>query len=132
MLNETVFYEITVSFQSFSQLFVKFLERESSPPPPPVRLPAEDMARELHEKHKEKEGHKPTFNPFTAPRHVSMPLPVGHQTSTPTSHILMASGTPSALPLFQPMSEESISQSSSGRSTPQNSSAILKDVLGSR
>ncbi|XP_041352883.1 thyroid receptor-interacting protein 11-like isoform X2 [Gigantopelta aegis] len=118
--------------QSFSQLFVKFLERESSPPLPPVRLPAEDMARELQEKHKEKEAHKPAFNPFTAPRHVSMPLHVGHQASTPTSHILMASGTPSALPLFQPMSEESISRSSSGRSTPQNASAILKDVLGSR
>jgi len=121
--------------QSFSQLFVKFLEKESSPPPAPFRPPAEEMARELQEK--QKEAHKPAFNPFTAPRHVSMPLQVstGELATATKSHLLMgpmSPGVTNTSPLMAPMSGESLSQPSSGRSTPQNSSAILKDVLGSR
>ncbi|KAK6181040.1 hypothetical protein SNE40_008983 [Patella caerulea] len=127
--------------QSFSQLFVKFLETESSPPPPAVRLPAEQMAKELQEKHhREKETTRlskpPAFNPFTAPRHVSMPISVGTDRSAQSdSHILMAStNTPSFTPMFTtPVASDNISQPNSGRSTPQNSSsAILKDVLGTR
>ncbi|XP_050406994.1 thyroid receptor-interacting protein 11 isoform X2 [Patella vulgata] len=127
--------------QSFSQLFVKFLETESSPPPPAVRLPAEQMAKELQEKHhREKETTRlskpPAFNPFTAPRHVSMPISVGTDRSAKSdSHILMGStNTPSFTPMFTtPVANDNISQPNSGRSTPQNSSsAILKDVLGSR
>ncbi|XP_071079459.1 thyroid receptor-interacting protein 11-like isoform X3 [Haliotis cracherodii] len=118
--------------QSFSQLFVKFLEKESSPPPPPVRMPAEKMAQEVKDKHKESQ--KPVFNPFTAPRHVSMPLQLGEQTATTKPHILMGPMSPvtQTNPLMAPMSGESLSQPGSGRSTPQNSSAILKDVLGTR
>ncbi|XP_067680308.1 thyroid receptor-interacting protein 11-like isoform X2 [Haliotis asinina] len=118
--------------QSFSQLFVKFLEKESSPPPPPVRMPAEKMAQEVTDKHKENQ--KPVFNPFTAPRHVSMPLSIGEQTATTKPHILMAPMSPvtQTNPLIAPMSGDALSKGGSGRSTPQNSSAILKDVLGSR
>ncbi|ESO96444.1 hypothetical protein LOTGIDRAFT_115668 [Lottia gigantea] len=123
--------------QSFSQLFVKFLETESTPPPPPVRLPAEQMAQELQQKHREKDHTKPpTFNPFTAPRHVAMPINLdGNKSKATDSHILMASSnTPSFTPMFtMPASTENISQSSSGRSTPSNSSsAILKNVLETR
>ena len=123
-----------VYFQSFSEMFVRFLERESSPPPPTVRLPAEEMARDVQ---KQKEAHKPAYNPFTAPRHVAMP------TSTPetpgssqSAHILMSTSTPvsHALPTFAAPSETSRTPPGSGRNTPaaNTSSAILKDVLNAR
>ncbi|PVD26223.1 hypothetical protein C0Q70_13893 [Pomacea canaliculata] len=132
--------------QSFSQLFVNFLEKESSPPPAPIRLPAEEMAREAQQRHLGDPRSKPVFNPFTAPRHVSMPLSVGPYASTsmsPNSHLLMAPpGSPtSSFPVFTPFtfseeSRQSASQSSSvggvSRPPPQTSSTILKDVLGSR
>jgi hypothetical protein len=40
---------------------VKFLETESSPKQPVMKLPAEEMALDV-QRH-----HKPAFNPFTAP-----------------------------------------------------------------
>ncbi|XP_069117475.1 thyroid receptor-interacting protein 11-like isoform X2 [Argopecten irradians] len=107
--------------KSFSELFVKFLEKESSPPPPSLRLPAEEMVLDV-QRHKE----KPAYNPFTAPRHVAMP---GAQTGTSTashdSHILMSSAPMSpTLAVFTPVT---------AHSTPINtSSEILKDVLLSR
>ncbi|XP_076441605.1 uncharacterized protein LOC143280803 isoform X2 [Babylonia areolata] len=122
--------------QSFSQLFVKFLEVESTPPPAPVRLPAEEMAREVqqHHHHHPSRDKAPPFNPFTAPRHVSMPIPVGSaasaMASSSSSHLLMATppGSPTTtFPVFAPFSTPAVSSSSS-----QSSSAILKDVLGSR
>ena len=117
--------------QSFSQLFVKFLEVESTPPPDPMRLPAEEMAREAHQRHHVKDRDsrdKPVFNPFTAPRHVSMPIHVGAAASSTSSHLLMSPspGSPTtSFPIFTPFS-------AADGATPQNSSAILKDVLGSR
>ncbi|CAG5128391.1 unnamed protein product, partial [Candidula unifasciata] len=99
--------------QSFSQLFVKFLEQESSPPPSPVRLPAEAMAAETQHRH------KPSFNPFMAPRHVTQD---SRRASSPSSHILMTSDSPTSSPLFAPLTRAPSSQES----------AILKDVLGSR
>ncbi|XP_053375011.1 thyroid receptor-interacting protein 11-like isoform X2 [Mercenaria mercenaria] len=116
---------------SFSQMFVKFLERESSPPPPTVRLPAEEMVRDVQ---KQKETHKPAYNPFTAPRHVAMPT-----SSTPTlgtqgsQHLLMSSAVSMSqtLPTFAAPSESSRTPPGSGRNTPATttSGAILKDVL---
>lgn len=127
--------------QSFSQLFVKFLERESTPPPAPFRLPAEEMAREAQQRHhvKERDPHdKPAFNPFTAPRHVSVPIAVGSAASLTTSsasHLLMgAPGSPTTtFPVFSPFTLSQDSRAGgSGRNTPQTSSTILKDVLGNR
>lgn len=115
--------------QSFSQLFVKFLEVESTPPPAPVRLPAEEMAREAQQRHHVKDRDKPAFNPFTGPRHVSMPIAVGAAAASSSSHLLMSPspGSPTtSFPVFTPF------PSSADGATPPNSSAILKDVLGSR
>ncbi|KAK7104910.1 thyroid receptor-interacting protein 11-like isoform X2 [Littorina saxatilis] len=127
--------------QSFSQMFVKFLEMESTPPPAPARMPVEQMARETQQRHPVKERDprdKPAFNPFTAPRHVSMPINVGAAavatSSSSSSHLLMSPPSPGSptttFPVFSPFTSVSASQGRS--STPQNSSAILKDVLGSR
>ncbi|CAL1534031.1 unnamed protein product [Lymnaea stagnalis] len=100
--------------QSFSQLFVKFLEKESSPPPSPVRLPAEAMAAEAQHRH------KTPFNPFMAPRHVTHD---GQRSSSPSSHLLISNDmSPIPSPFFTPLTS---SHSSS-------ESAILKDVLGKR
>ncbi|KAL5009215.1 hypothetical protein ScPMuIL_014796 [Solemya velum] len=113
--------------KSFSELFVKFLEKESSPPPPTVRLPAEEMARDVE---KQREAHRPTYNPFTAPRHVAVPSQTGR--STPNSHILMGDMAESSpLPMF--LSTDSFTTSTThskhGYTQPTSSSAILKDVL---
>ncbi|KAK3591801.1 hypothetical protein CHS0354_007654 [Potamilus streckersoni] len=118
--------------KSFSEMFVRFLERESSPPPPTVRLPAEEMVRDVQ---KQKETHKPVFNPFTAPRHVSMPAQVSESSRSRDSHILMGSvavGNP--LQTFASVSNigPQLTPPSSGRTTPATSSAILKDVLNAR
>lgn len=118
--------------KSFSELFVKFLENESTLPPPAVRLPAEEMARDVQ---RQRETNKPAYNPFTAPRHVAMPLKIGEQETSHSPHILMSTAPLSpTLPLFAPtpVSAADSSPASSGRSTPNTSSAILKDVLGSR
>lgn len=116
---------------SFSQMFVKFLERESSPPPPTVRLPAEEMVRDVQ---KQKETHKPAYNPFTAPRHVAMPASSTAQVGPKTSQHLLMSSTVSmsqTLPTFAAPSESSRTPPGSGRNTPASttSGAILKDVL---
>ncbi|KAL3873668.1 hypothetical protein ACJMK2_036761 [Sinanodonta woodiana] len=118
--------------KSFSEMFVRFLERESSPPPPTVRLPAEEMVRDVQ---KQKETHKPAFNPFTAPRHVSLPSQVSESSRSRDSHILMGSvavGNP--LQTFASVSNmgPQLTPPSSGRTTPATSSAILKDVLNAR
>ncbi|XP_060577113.1 thyroid receptor-interacting protein 11-like isoform X2 [Ruditapes philippinarum] len=116
---------------SFSQMFVKFLERESSPPPPTVRLPAEEMVRDVQ---KQKETHKPAYNPFTAPRHVAMPTGGTPTLGTPnTQHLLMSStvSVSQTLPTFAAPTESSKTPPGSGRNTPASttSGAILKDVL---
>ncbi|XP_013077634.2 thyroid receptor-interacting protein 11-like isoform X3 [Biomphalaria glabrata] len=102
------------SNQSFSQLFVKFLEKESSPPSTPVRLPAEAMAAEAQQRHKS------PFNPFTAPRHVTHDT---QKSSSPSTHLLISNDMgPMPSALFAPISNtHTLSES-----------AILKDVLGKR
>ncbi|XP_052276114.1 thyroid receptor-interacting protein 11-like isoform X3 [Dreissena polymorpha] len=141
---------------SFSQMFVKFLERESSPPPPAVRMPAEEMVRDVQQK--QKDQHKPPYNPFTAPRHTADANPSSmtqttstynpftttrptssagqstNQMSSQNSHLLMGSvgSVPQTIPTFVATSERSRSPTGSGRNTPSaytTSSAILKDVL---
>ena len=117
-------------FQSFSQMFVKFLERESSPPPPTVRLPAEEMVKDVQQK--QKEAQKTPFNPFTAPRHVAMPTSSSVATGAQNSHILISPGSPETdtFLTFASPTEQSKSPPGSGRNTPATtSSAILKDVL---
>jgi hypothetical protein len=106
---------------------VKFLETESSPTPPVLRLPAEDMARDVQ---RQKQAQKDSYNPFTAPRHVSMPA--GDSTDHRNSPILMSGAPLSPMTLFAPASS---SQPLSGvaQTTSQNtSSAILKNVLETR
>ncbi len=130
--------------QSFSELFVKFLERESTPTPQ-MRLPAEQMAREQQERHQQERRTKAAFNPFSSPvttTTVPQPVPVGGATNTSDSHILMKPMTASSLPMFSPLvAAEGMpllgggggsgrgSANSSGRSTPASSITILKDVL---
>ncbi|XP_062621863.1 thyroid receptor-interacting protein 11-like isoform X2 [Saccostrea cucullata] len=114
---------------SFSELFVKFLETESTPTPPVMKLPAEDMARDVQ---RQKQAHKDSYNPFTAPRHVSMP-PASGVSDHRNSPILM-SGSPTSTPmtLFAP-SVTPQPRSDNERTTSQNtSSAILKNVLETR
>ncbi|KAK3093131.1 hypothetical protein FSP39_011514 [Pinctada imbricata] len=118
--------------KSFSELFVKFLEAESTPTQT-MRLPAEEMVKEVQ---RQKESYKPTHNPFTAPRHVAMPTG-GHDTSLQRGSPILMSNTPVSptINLFTPSfpSEFTSVQASSTRtSNPNTSSAILKDVLGSR
>ena len=114
-------------------MFVKFLERESSPPAPTVRLPAEEMVRDVQQKQKEAHN-KPAYNPFTAPRHVAQSsLPSSHMTGSHDSHILMstAHSMTETYPTFAAPSVDSRTPPGSGRNTPAStsSSAILKDVL---
>lgn len=112
---------------SFSELFVKFLETESSPTPPVMKLPAEDMARDVQ---RHKQAQKDSYNPFTAPRHVSMPG--GGASDHRSSPILMSGAPMSPMTLFAPATTPQL-QSSDGQTTTQNtSSAILKNVLETR
>ena len=111
-------------------MFVRFLERESSPPPPTVRLPAEEMVRDVQ---KQKETQKATYNPFTAPRHVAAPSQTSTASVTSSDHILMRSSVPDSYSLttFAAPSDSSSTPPGSGRNTPATttSGAILKDVL---
>ena len=140
---------LCVCFQSFSELFVKFLERESSPQPT-LRLPAEAMAREEQQRHQQHRS-KPAFNPFAVPLSTS-----ASELTSPLSHTPDSSASPATLPLSsadshilmkpiaQPLhvytplaSNEPIgtalgasattNSAMSGRST--SSSALLRDVL---
>jgi hypothetical protein len=92
---------------------VKFLETESSPKQPVMKLPAEEMALDV-QRH-----HKPAFNAFTAPRHVNQ-----EERSARDEHHLLMPSTPlsTTLPVFSPVTESS---------RPKTSSAILNDVLSS-
>ena len=57
------------SFQSFSELFVSFLEQESSPRPQ-VRLPTDQMVKEQqHRKQTAQQRARTAFNPFAVPAH---------------------------------------------------------------
>ncbi|GFS20993.1 thyroid receptor-interacting protein 11-like [Elysia marginata] len=122
---------------SFSQLFVSFLERESSPPPTPVRLPAEAMAAEAQSR--QQHQRQPAFNPFTAPLHVTHDgygkgalgrfgdgiSSAGSKQSAPSSHhhpLMSPDSSFASSALFTPVFSTSAARSAE--------SAILKDVLG--
>ena len=137
--------------QSFSELFVKFLERESTPQPSPARLPAERMVQEQQEKQHQHQRHAtPTFNPFSTS--VLNPAPsltsaapftdfAAKDHHTDPLHPLMRPISPARVPIFAPASDRSTdtppapaisgreSANSSGRSTPSAPSAILRDLL---
>jgi len=133
-------------FQSFSELFVKFLERESTPQPSPARLPAERMVQEQQQKQHRQTT--PTFNPFstsvlnpTLPSTSAVPVTdfaVKDAWADPF-HPLMRPISPARVPVFAPASDRSTdtppavsgrdSANSSGRSTPSAPSAILRDLL---
>lgn len=133
--------------QSFSELFVKFLERESTPQPSPARLPAERMVQEQQQKQQQRHT-TPTFNPFstsvlnpTLPLTSTVPvadLAVKDMRADPL-HPLMRPISPARVPVFAPASDQSTdtppavsghdSANSSGRSTPSAPSAILRDLL---
>ncbi|GFO35552.1 thyroid receptor-interacting protein 11 [Plakobranchus ocellatus] len=130
---------------SFSQLFVSFLERESSPPPTPVRLPAEAMAAEAQTR--QQQHRPPAFNPFTAPRHVTHDGFAGagggrFGEGFPFSGRMMGSSASasSASSQHHPLMSPDSSIASSALFTPVFStsaarsaeSAILQDVLGDR
>ena len=113
--------------QSFSELFVKFLETESTPAPPVMKLPAEDMARDVQ---RQKQAQKDTYNPFTAPRHVS--IPAGDTSDHRNSPILMSGAPLSPMTLFAPAMTPQPHSSEGQPSTQNTSSAILKNVLETR
>ncbi|XP_022332079.2 uncharacterized protein LOC111129874 isoform X5 [Crassostrea virginica] len=112
---------------SFSELFVKFLETESTPAPPVMKLPAEDMARDVQ---RQKQAQKDTYNPFTAPRHVS--IPSGGTSDHRNSPILMSGAPLSPMTLFAPATTPQPHSSERQPSTQNTSSAILKNVLETR
>lgn len=120
--------------QSFKDLFVEFLEKESSPQPQ-ARLPAQQMAEEKQHP----AAQRAVFNPFSVPINTTpggtLPLRVPSSSSgstmseplpsaTSTRHPLMHMSVPSStVPLLAPSNTSATSSSSSG------SSNILKDVL---
>ncbi|CAI9730427.1 receptor-interacting 11-like isoform X2 [Octopus vulgaris] len=113
--------------KSFSELFVNFLEKESSPPPPALRMKTETLEKEVRSKGKvKKESHERNFNPFTAPRHVAMPIPINDHLSTQGQHLLMAPMAPN-FPVLSPLS--SGSQTNPPQVGLMSSSTILNDVL---
>jgi len=132
--------------QSFSELFVKFLERESTPQPSPARLPAERMVQEQQQK--QQRHTTPTFNPFSTsvlnPKpSLTSAIPITDFTANDLRadplHPLMRPISPARVPIFAPASDQSTdtpaavsgrdSADSSGRSTPSAPSAILRDLL---
>jgi predicted nucleic acid-binding Zn-ribbon protein len=114
--------QATNPYHSFSELFVKFLERESSPQPTAVRLPAERMIQEQQEKHPRRAVTMttPAFNPFsTAVLNPQYPVPINSSAGSGASvdiaaylgattadshslHPLMRPISPPRLPVFAP------------------------------
>lgn len=110
--------------KSFSELFVKFLERESSPPLPALKMNTDEVDQESPNKNKTSKKLPSNFNPFTAPRHVALPVSVDDHLSTQGQHLLMAPMAP-GFPVLSPVTSDS--QSSKKHSNL--SSVILNDVL---
>ena len=66
------------------------------------------------------------FNPFTAPRHVALPVSVDDHLSTQGQHLLMAPMAP-GFPVLSPVMSDS--QTNKTKKQSNLSSAILNDVL---
>lgn len=128
--------------KSFSELFVSFLERESSPQPN-IRLPTERMVAESQRRHSH--GHQapstptshsqPAFNPFSAPVNSTLPLRIGKDSEgrefAAPSHHPFIKPVNQSLPLLTaavPESSPSLLMAPAGGLT-MNSGSILRDVL---
>lgn len=79
--------------QSFSELFVKFLETESAPKAKPLPLPVDQMVEE--ERKKAELHQRAAFNPFIAPASMSEAV-----TSTPYRSLQTASSSSASHPLL--------------------------------
>ncbi|XP_034431885.1 thyroid receptor-interacting protein 11 isoform X2 [Hippoglossus hippoglossus] len=116
---------------SFSEMFVKFLEMESTPSLPAAKLSAHDM-KSLSAPPTRRTGAAASSNiagaataskragesnPFLAPRSAAVPLLAGSSSGGPGGHLLMKPIS-DALPSFTPVP---VSESSGG--------AVLKDLL---
>uniref|UniRef100_A0A8C2WP37 Thyroid hormone receptor interactor 11 n=1 Tax=Cyclopterus lumpus TaxID=8103 RepID=A0A8C2WP37_CYCLU len=108
---------------SFSEMFVKFLEIESTPSLPAARLPAHDIkalsAPPQRRTGTAALGKRPgEFNPFLASRSAAVPLLAGSSSGGSGGHLLMKPIS-DALPTFTPVP---VSAEDSG-------GAVLKDLL---
>lgn len=146
--------------ESFSQLFVKFLEQESAPHQQ-MRLPAELMVKEQQERRQQQQQRPLAFNPFSATVDPAMPLTLpalsdktyqspllsGASAGGSSSQLLLGPASSQRLPIFAPAATRadtpvqgmtSSSQgrdagvTSSGHSTPSGSGSILRDILQQR
>ncbi|XP_035670373.1 thyroid receptor-interacting protein 11-like [Branchiostoma floridae] len=110
---------------SFTQMFVKFLETESTPTLQP-RLPAEEMAREQQQRRKVgNEGL--AFNPFTAPlRSSTAPATSGPGDAHPLMKTVPVPMLTSA-PLLVPESGNAIKTAQG--TTSKNSDNVLREIL---
>lgn len=84
----------------------------------------DEVDQESPNKNKTSKKLPSNFNPFTAPRHVALPVSVDDHLSTQGQHLLMAPMAP-GFPVLSPVTSDS--QSSKKHSNL--SSAILNDVL---
>uniref|UniRef100_A0A8C2YYP1 Thyroid hormone receptor interactor 11 n=1 Tax=Cyclopterus lumpus TaxID=8103 RepID=A0A8C2YYP1_CYCLU len=107
---------------SFSEMFVKFLEIESTPSLPAARLPAHDikaLSAPPQRRTAAALGKRPgEFNPFLASRSAAVPLLAGSSSGGSGGHLLMKPIS-DALPTFTPVP---VSAEDSG-------GAVLKDLL---
>uniref|UniRef100_A0A672JMG2 GRIP domain-containing protein n=1 Tax=Salarias fasciatus TaxID=181472 RepID=A0A672JMG2_SALFA len=111
---------------SFSEMFVKFLEMESTPSLPAPKLPVLDLKplsavppRRSSGGVASGAGRRPgDSNPFLAPRSAAVPLLAGSGSGGPAGHLLMKPIS-DALPTFTPVP---VSAEASG-------GAVLKDLL---
>ncbi|XP_077587647.1 thyroid receptor-interacting protein 11 [Stigmatopora nigra] len=83
---------------SFSEMFVKFLETESTPSLPPLKLPVLDMAPPGPSRRTASNAN----NPFLAPRSAAVPLSGKGGSVPPGGHLLMKPIS-DALPTFTPV-----------------------------
>lgn len=121
----------TVFNNSFSEMFVKFLEIESRPSLPPPKLPIYDIHPLGHTPAASQQASgtsgasgagqlkKPESSPFLAPRSAAVPLMTSAAASSAGSPHLLMKPISSALPTFTPLPVSS--DSSAG--------TVLKDLL---
>uniref|UniRef100_A0AAQ5ZK34 GRIP domain-containing protein n=1 Tax=Amphiprion ocellaris TaxID=80972 RepID=A0AAQ5ZK34_AMPOC len=103
---------------SFSEMFVKFLEMESTPTLPAPKLPVHDIKPLSAPPSRRTSSRAGESNPFLAPRSAAVPLMTGSSSGGPGGHLLMKPIS-DALPTFTPVP---VSAEASG-------GAVLKDLL---
>ncbi|KAL7992634.1 hypothetical protein Chor_016890 [Crotalus horridus] len=115
------------SFQSFSELFVKFLETESRPTLPPPKLSLDNMkplgmtgsTSPSSNVAGSGTNRRPDVNPFLAPRSAAVPLISPANLGTSRSGHLLMKPISDALPTFTPMPV----------APDASAGAVLKDLL---